>query len=67
MTTHAGRDALKHVLEVVLKVEAHEPLSQALLYQGGFDIHAILMMSSDDVKGLNYKDCQGNETSPNGP
>jgi hypothetical protein len=61
-TTHAGRDALKHVLEVVLETEAHEPLAQALLYQGVFDIHAILRMSSDDVKGLNYKDCQGNET-----
>ena len=60
--THAGRDALKHVLEVVLEMEAHEPLAQALLYQGVFDINAILRMSSDDVKGLNYKDCQGNET-----
>ena len=43
-------------------MEAHEPLAQALLYQGVFDINAILRMSSDDVKGLNYKDCQGNET-----
>jgi hypothetical protein len=61
-TTHAGRDALKHVLEVGLEMEAHEPLAQALLYQGVFDINAILRMSSDDVKGLHYKDCQGNET-----
>jgi hypothetical protein len=62
MTTHTeGRDALKHVLEVVLKMETHEPLPQAL-YQGNFDIHDILRMSSDDVKGLNYKDYQGNET-----
>jgi hypothetical protein len=56
-----GQVALEHVLEVVLELEVHEPLPQAL-YQGGFDIHDILRMSSDDVKGLNYKDYLGNET-----
>jgi hypothetical protein len=62
--THAeGRDALRHVLEVVLEMEAYEPLPQALYHQGSFnDIHDIIMMSSDDVEGLNYKDYQGNET-----